>query len=199
MVAALTCMADLTGPGVEQVAASFWRRNRGALVASAGSDPVVRDRLVELFPAPRQVVDFTGEWIGILAATGVVDCSRRRPGPMAEPRRGPGCRPGGWAGSSYPRGPLSSAAPLPATVRPGRADGGTVAADGVPVDLFPEPVRVHDELDLLDLCLALDVPVADHGQRHLSFTRWRGGFGRATPAPDETWPPGPPQLRWREP
>ncbi|MFC8907249.1 hypothetical protein, partial [Micromonospora sp. NPDC057140] len=143
----------------------WWRAHLPAVTALAGRDPAVRGSLLDLMPTDR---DDLVTWLALLTDTGAL-AGLSDPGmpDAARPRDGAV----GWlrrflrrATSGYRPRRLPALYPLvermAGRLRAELADsGGTLAADG--------------DLDLLDLLLALDLPVAAPQERDtLDLAQW---------------------------
>ncbi|GAB2934908.1 DNA-binding protein [Micromonospora polyrhachis] len=151
-------------PVAAEAPAGWWKAHLPAVMALAGRDPAVRGSLLDLMPADR---DDLVMWLTLLADTGalaglsdpdVPDPARPQDGSV------------GWLRRIVKRAdpvryrPLRELYPLvermAARLRAELADSGaTLAVDG--------------DLDLLDLLLALDVPVAPPRERDtLNLAHW---------------------------
>ncbi|MFG3708723.1 hypothetical protein ACGF7U_28890 [Micromonospora sp. NPDC047670] len=151
-------------PVAAEAPAGWWKAHLPAVTALAGRDPAIRGSLLDLMPADR---DDLVAWLTVLADTGalaglsdpdVPDPARPRDGSV------------GWLRRFVSRAKLDSYRSLPqlyplvermaGRLRAELADSGeTLGADG--------------GLDLLDLLLALDLPVAPPKERDaLDLARW---------------------------
>ncbi|MFD3515712.1 hypothetical protein [Streptomyces sp. NPDC058657] len=170
-------VADLIGsPGVVRAPASFWAAYRSALVTLAQRDAAVRARLLGFFPESfgegGRDTDGDSAWLALLAECGaedlltaLPDASRpAHPAPGAHPAPSvPSVSPADWlarweahrrrnrATPDRSRQTLDLAARMAERLR----------ADGIPVELFHGRWQRNADLDLLDLCLASGIPVAE--------------------------------------
>ncbi|MFG3417591.1 hypothetical protein ACIBTZ_00805 [Micromonospora sp. NPDC049460] len=152
-------------PVAAEAPAGWWKAHLPAVTALAGRDPAIRGSLLDLMPADR---DNLVAWLAVLTDTGAL-------AGLSEPDVPDTARPQdgsvGWlrrfvsrAGSGYHRRRVPELYPLVERMadrlRAELADSGeTLAADG--------------DLDLLDLLLALDVPVAPPKEREaLDLAQW---------------------------
>ncbi|MBM9623742.1 hypothetical protein [Streptomyces zhihengii] len=163
-------VADLIGsPGVVRAPASFWTAYRPALVALAQRDTAVRARLLGFFPETfsesGRDVDGERDWLALLAESGAEDLLTALPDAAAPAPSdaAPTVSPADWlarweahrrrnrATSGRGRGTHELAARMTGRLR----------ADDRPVELFQGRWQRTADLDLLDLCLASGVPVAE--------------------------------------
>ncbi|MDG4818766.1 hypothetical protein O7628_25075 [Micromonospora sp. WMMD956] len=157
-------------PTVADAPAGWWRAHLPALAALAGRDPAVRGSLLDLMPTDR---DDLPSWLVLLTETGALAglCDPDAPD-AARPRDGVA----GWlrrfldrATSGYR--PLRLPALYPLVER---------MADRLRAELAErgETLPVGEDLDLLDLLLALDLPVAEPRQREtLDLAQWAKAGG----------------------
>ncbi|SCL71177.1 hypothetical protein GA0070606_5639 [Micromonospora citrea] len=157
-------------PVVAQAPAGWWKAHLPAVTALAGRDPAIRGRLLDLMPADR---DDLVAWLALLTDTGalagltdpdVPDAARPRDGVVGWLRRFVN-----RVHSGYHRRPLPQLYPLVERM-----------ADRLRAELADsgETLTVHEDLDLLDLLLALDVPVTPPKEREtLDLARWAGAGG----------------------
>jgi hypothetical protein len=157
-------------PVAAQAPAGWWKAHLPALTALAGRDPATRGSLLDLMPADR---DNLPMWLSLLADTGalaglydaeVPDAARPRDGAVGWLRR--------FVGRAEPRrhSPIPQLYPVVERI-----------ADRLRAELADsgETLAVADDLDLLDLLLALDVPVtAPEEGDLLSLARWAQVGGR---------------------
>ena len=161
----------LASPVVVRAVPGFWRGYRPALVRRARRDPSIRGRLLALLPdPPGWDSDMTDEWLELLEDTGA---SAGLTGPV-EPGAAPEGGPAGWlarlvasrAGRWYG---ASRSAPLLALVE---RMAPALRAAARPVDVFGGP-HARLDLDLVDLCLSLDIPPANAGEHYrLDLDGW---------------------------
>ncbi|ARI51128.1 hypothetical protein A6E92_02470 [Streptomyces sp. S8] len=180
-------VADLIGsPGVVRAPASFWTAYRPAVVALAQRDPAVRARLLGFFPETftengSRGADAERGWLTLLAESGAEDlltalpAASGAPGTAVASASGASGLPGSPAEGAPAVSPADWLARWEAHRRRNRATVGrsleTLAlvaraadrlrADGRPVELFQGRWQRNADLDILDLCLASGVPVAE--------------------------------------
>ncbi|WP_327708055.1 hypothetical protein OG912_03140 [Streptomyces sp. NBC_00464] len=167
-------VADLIGsPGVVRAPASFWTAYHSALIALAGRDAAVRARLLGFFPETfsENGQDADGErgWLALLAESGaedlltaLPDSSENAPSDSATPYD-PSVSPADWLArwEAHRRRHRGVAARSPQTLDLAARMADRLRADGRPVELFQGRWQRNADLDLLDLCLASGVPVAE--------------------------------------
>ncbi|MFF5771876.1 hypothetical protein ACFY8V_20145 [Streptomyces californicus] len=163
-------VADLVGsPGVVRAPGSFWSAYGSALTALARTDESVRARLLGFFPETfgEDGQDTEGEsgWLGLLAASGAEDMLTSLPEPATSDSAAPDASvsPADWLArwEAYRRRNRVTAGRSPRTLDLVTRMADRLRADGRPVDLFQGRWQRTADLDLLDLCLASGVPVAD--------------------------------------
>ncbi|MCK8678395.1 hypothetical protein [Streptomyces lichenis] len=184
-------VADLIGsPGVVRAPASFWAAYRPALLDLARRDAAVRARLLGFFPETftEGGGDGDGEhgWLALLAASGAEELLTALPGaPAADPGasgEAPAVSPAEWLGrwEAHRKGHRSTSGRSPRTLALVTRMAERLRADGRPVELFQGRWQRVADLDLLDLCLASGIPVADP----------------EAPGPDAARRPALPLVRW---
>ncbi|MER8267181.1 hypothetical protein ABT007_23645 [Streptomyces griseus] len=164
-------VADLIGsPGVVRAPASFWESYRTSLVDLARRDEAVRARLLGFFP---ETFDESGRdadgvpgWLALLAESGADDLLTALPGSSGDPTTdtaGPSVSPADWLArwEAHRRRSRVTSGRCPATLGLTARMTDRLRADGHPVDLFQGRWQRTADLDLLDLCLATGVPVAE--------------------------------------
>lgn len=156
----------LDAPAIERAPGAFWTAYQASLGRRAAADPALRTRLLGLFPAncPDDV------WLATLEAAGALDL-------LTAPAHGPeGADPAGWLGRFAAHRENRSwreTRRLPALLALVERMAPRLVADGVPVAFCGE--RDDVDLDLLDVCLACGVPVADpHEDVRLPVGHWLG-------------------------
>ncbi|MGW6202971.1 hypothetical protein ACWF9B_04890 [Streptomyces sp. NPDC055089] len=167
-------VADLIGsPGVVRAPASFWTAYRSALVALARRDAAVRARLLGFFPESfsESGRDSDGEsgWLALLAEAGVEDLLTALPDTSGTTASGPAAAgdpsvsPADWLArwEAHRRRHRATAGRSPQTLDLAARMADRLRADGRPVELFQGRWQRNADLDLLDLCLASGVPVAE--------------------------------------
>ncbi|MFG3136402.1 hypothetical protein ACGFZA_09270 [Streptomyces sp. NPDC048211] len=167
-------VADLIGsPGVVRAPASFWAAYRSGLVALARRDATVRARLLGFFPETFSEGgrDTDGErgWLALLAESGAEDLLTVLPDPsddapadMTVPSVA-SVSPADWLArwEAHRRRHRATAGRSPQTLDLAARMADRLRADGHPVELFQGRWQRNADLDLLDLCLASGVPVAE--------------------------------------
>lgn len=165
-------VADLIGsPGVVRAPASFWSAYRSALVALARRDAAVRVRLLGFFPETfsesRRDTEGERDWLTLLAESGaedllttLPDVSGNAPGAQSAD---PSVSPADWLTrwEAHRRRNRATAGRSPQTLDLAARMADRLRADGRPVELFQGRWQRTADLDLLDLCLASDIPVAE--------------------------------------
>ncbi|MFI2378623.1 hypothetical protein ACH5AO_26720 [Streptomyces sp. NPDC018964] len=166
-------VADLlASPAAVRAPASFWNTYRATLVVLAGQQPSVRGRLLEIMPAGLGRSTEDDEfWLALLSETGA---DRLLTG---ETETADGTDAADWLSRwSLHRkhgGTVSDRSPATLTLVERMAP--RLRERGRPVDLFTGRWHAGTDLDLLDLCLALDVPLAPPGDDtdvHIALDRW---------------------------
>ncbi|GAA3152274.1 DNA-binding protein [Nonomuraea roseoviolacea] len=157
-------------PATLRAATGWWRSHAPAVAALAQDDPAVRATLLEIMPEARDH-DMSVVWLEILESSGAVR-------ELAEGELRPADGVAGWLtrflafrDSPYGRPPRLPA--LYALVeRLGEQLRSELTAAG-------RTLKAQEDVDLLDLLLAMDVPVADPGEHHwLWLEHWAGGDER---------------------
>ncbi|MEY9490811.1 hypothetical protein RKD26_006605 [Streptomyces calvus] len=165
-------VADLiASPAAVRAPASFWNTYRATLVLLAGQRPDVRSRLLEIMPAG--LGRSTGDdefWLALLAETGA---DRLLTG--EDPADGVDTADwlSRWALHRKHGG--SAGGRSPATLALVERMAPRLRAQGRPVDLFTGRWHAGADLDLLDLCVAEDVPLtlpAADQDVHLPVSQW---------------------------
>ncbi|MGW1060293.1 hypothetical protein [Micromonospora rubida] len=156
-------------PVAAEAPAGWWKAHLSAVTALAGRDPAIRGSLLDLMPADR---DNLVMWLALLADTGALaglsDPDVPEP---ARPRDGSA----GWLRRFVSRAQLDRyRAPrelYPLVERMAARLCAELADSG-------EALAAADDLDLLDLLLALDVPVAPPKERDtLNLAQWASAEG----------------------
>jgi len=162
-------VADLIGsPGVVRAPASFWAAYRPALIALARRDATVRARLLGFFPETfgESGRDADGEsgWLALLAESGAEDLLTALPdtSESASPSD-PSVSPADWLArwEAHRRRNRVTSGRSPQTLDLAARMADRLRADERPVELFQGRWQRTADLDLLDLCLASGVPVAE--------------------------------------
>ncbi|MDJ1640595.1 hypothetical protein [Streptomyces pakalii] len=156
-------VADLIGsPGVVRAPASFWSTYASALTALAREDASVRARLLGFFPETfsENGRDTDGEsgWLALLADTGAEELLTALPA-SADAAVSPADWLARW--EAYRRRNRATSGRSPRTLDLTARMTDRLRADGRPVELFQGRWQPTADLDLLDLCLASGVPVAE--------------------------------------
>ncbi|MFD4760922.1 hypothetical protein ACFWOJ_19120 [Streptomyces sp. NPDC058439] len=166
-------VADLIGsPGVVRAPASFWTAYRPAVVALAHRDPAVRARLLGFFPqtfTENGGRDGDGErgWLALLAESGAEELLTALPDASgtsgASGEDAPSVSPADWLArwEAHRRRDRATAGRSPETLALVARAADRLRADQRPVELFQGRWQRTADLDILDLCLASGVPVAE--------------------------------------
>ncbi|MFJ8864031.1 hypothetical protein ACIRD8_37260 [Streptomyces sp. NPDC102451] len=162
-------MADLiASPGIVRAPASFWTAYRPALVTLARREAAVRVRLLGFFPETfsESGRDVDGEhgWLVLLAESGAEDLLTALPNTSASAALcDPSVSPADWLArwEAHRRRNRVTAARSPQTLDLAVRMANRLRADGRPVELFQGRWQRNADLDLLDLCLASGIPVAE--------------------------------------
>lgn len=178
-------VADLIGsPGVVRAPASFWTAYRPAVVALAHRDPAVRARLLGFFPetfTENGGRDADGErgWLALLAESGAEELLTTLALPDHPDASGasgedaPSVSPADWLGrwEAHRRRSSATADRSPETLALVARAADRLRADGRPVELFQGRWQRTADLDILDLCVASGIPVAEPGDEGLGATQ----------------------------
>ncbi|MET9050860.1 hypothetical protein ABZW50_06830 [Streptomyces bacillaris] len=182
-------VADLIGsPGVVRAPASFWTAYRPAVVALAQQDPAVRARLLGFFPETftengSRGADAERGWLTLLAESGAEDLLTALPAASGAPGTvvasasasgasglpgspgevAPAVSPADWLArwEAHRRRNRATVGRSPETLALVARAADRLRADGRPVELFQGRWQRNADLDILDLCLASGVPVAE--------------------------------------
>ncbi|CAM5306568.1 hypothetical protein [Streptomyces atroolivaceus] len=162
-------VADLIGsPGIVRAPASFWAAYRAALIALARRDAAVRARLLGFFPETfsesGQGTDGESGWLTLLAEAEAEDLLTGLPGAsQTDSSSDASVSPADWLArwEAHRRRNRATAARSPQTLDLAARMADRLRADGRPVELFQGRWQRTADLDLLDLCLASGVPVAE--------------------------------------
>ncbi|EKX64932.1 hypothetical protein [Streptomyces ipomoeae] len=164
----------LSLPATLRAAAGWWKGHRTALVALAEREPRVRGTLLDLIPAG-QDKEMPALWLGLLGASGATaglwDAS------LPEEER-PGDGTAGWLKRflEFRKQSWRASERLPELYPLVER-----AADALRADLVAagEGLKVTQDVDLLDLLLSLDMPVADpRKSTMLLLGQWAAGEGQ---------------------
>ncbi|WNI21490.1 hypothetical protein [Streptomyces sp. ITFR-16] len=186
-------VVDLIGsPGVVRAPASFWTAYRSSLVALALRDTAVRTRLLGFFPEnfseSGRDTDGERDWLALLAESGaeelltaLPDTSDSAAAATAAPAE-PSVSPADWLArwEAHRRRNRVTSGRSPQTLGLAARMADRLRADGRSVELFQGRWQRTADLDLLDLCLASGVPVAEPDDQ----------------GPDTTQSPGLPLGSW---
>ncbi|MFC8226480.1 hypothetical protein [Streptomyces sp. NPDC057287] len=181
-------MADLiSSPGIVRAPASFWTAYRSALVALALRDAAVRARLLDFFPETfsESGEDKEGEqgWLVLLAESGAEDLLTALPDdPDSAATRDPSVSPADWIArwEAHRRRNRVTSGRSPQTLDLAIRMADRLCADGRPVELFQGRYQRTADLDLLDLCLASGIPVAEPDDQ-------AGGTAQGSAVPLGAW------------
>ncbi|KOV27630.1 hypothetical protein AB0420_34005 [Streptomyces caelestis] len=166
-------VADLlASPAAVRAPASFWNAYRATLVLLAGRRPDVRGRLLEIMPAGlgRSTED-DESWLALLAETGADRLLTGEDGETDAVDAADWLT--RWALHRKHGGTVGDRSP--ATLALVERMAARLRDQGRPVDLFTGRWHAGADLDLLDLCVAQDVPLARPGAGtdvHLDLGRW---------------------------
>ncbi|MFD5692138.1 hypothetical protein [Streptomyces rubiginosohelvolus] len=159
-------VADLIGsPGVVRAPASFWATYGSALIALARADASVRARLLGFFPETfsENGRDTDGEsgWLALLADSGAEELLTALP--ASSDSADAAVSPADWLArwEAYRRRNRATSGRSPRTLDLATRMTDRLRVDGRPVELFQGRWQPTADLDLLDLCLASGVPVAE--------------------------------------
>ncbi|MFF2625525.1 hypothetical protein ACFVUN_07100 [Kitasatospora griseola] len=166
----------LSSPAVGRTPAAVWKSWRGALIDLARRDAAVRARLLEILPTPTGAKDDAGtdaDWLTLLQESGAEQLLTDPRATGTEPaarwlRRWTDHLDRGWRSRPACAATLALAGRMAERLR----------TEGVPVELVPNHPTA---LNLLDLLLAEQVPVADPPDTvSVSLVPWleHGGPGR---------------------
>lgn len=166
-------VADLiASPAAVRAPASFWNTYRATLVVLAGQRPAVRGRLLEIMPAGLGRSTEDDEfWLALLAETGADRLLTGEDGAVDAADAADWLS--RWALHRKHGGTVSDRSPATLTLVERMAP--RLRDQGRPVDLFTGRWHAGADLDLLDLCVAQDVPLAPPGADadvHLDLGRW---------------------------
>ncbi|MFI2780797.1 hypothetical protein [Streptomyces sp. ALB3] len=162
-------VADLiVSPGIVRAPASFWTAYRSALVTTALGDTAVRVRLLGFFPETfsesGRETDGEDGWLELLAESGAEDLLTALPDVSGSAAPGdPSVLPADWVArwETHRRRNRATAGRSPRTLELVTRMADRLRADGRPVELFQGRWQRTADLDLLDLCLAYEIPVAE--------------------------------------
>ncbi|MEV6107384.1 hypothetical protein AB0M28_22145 [Streptomyces sp. NPDC051940] len=169
-------LADLLpSPAVVRAPGTFWKAYLPALVALAQQQPEVRRRLLEIMPAGLGYDSGSEDaWLEMLAETGTEELL------TGAPREG--LAPAEWLAdwSAFLKSGYGGRWRSPRTYALVERMAERLRADGVPVDLYRgSGWRQRMDLDLLDVLLTHEVPVADppaDRDQLLELDQWFGGI-----------------------
>ncbi|MER5986877.1 hypothetical protein [Streptomyces sp. NPDC001787] len=177
-------VADLIGsPGVVRAPASFWAAYRSALIALARRDTAVCARLLGFFPETLsesgQDTDDESGWLALLAEAGAEDLLTALPDASGSAPSDAAARsvsPADWLArwEGYRRSNRATSGRSPQTLDLAARMADRLRADGRPVELFQGRWQRTADLDLLDLCLASGVPVAEPDDQDTGTSRSPG-------------------------
>ncbi|UWP85045.1 hypothetical protein Dfulv_12775 [Dactylosporangium fulvum] len=144
----------LAAPSILRAPAGFWTAYRPTLVRIARRDPEIRGRLLGMFPkeCPADV------WLDLLDEAGVTEALTGPAGGVPAAAESPD-GPAGWLARLDRHRATWRRKRLPALLVLAERMAGRLRSDGVPVELCRSRQLV--DLDLVDTCLALGVPLAE--------------------------------------
>ncbi|MEU4264376.1 hypothetical protein ACYCCF_28645 [Streptomyces argenteolus] len=175
-------VADLIGsPGIVRAPASFWTAYRSALVTLAQREAAVRARLLGFFPETfsesGRDTDCEHGWLVLLAESGAEDLLTALPGTSDSAAPGdPSVSPADWIArwEAHRRRNRATTGRSPQTLDLAARMAHRLRADGRPVELFQGRWQRTADLDLLDLCLASGIPVAEPDDQDTGTTQRPG-------------------------
>ncbi|MFB7654278.1 MULTISPECIES: hypothetical protein [unclassified Streptomyces] len=165
-------VADLvSSPAAVRAPASFWTAYRATLTVLAERRPAVRERLLEIMPAGLDRNAKSDEfWLALLTECGA---DRLLTGEDTAVVVDAADWLGRWA--AHRKHGASTCDSSPATLALVSRMAARLRTDGRTVDLFTGRRQVGADIGLLDLCVALNIPLAlpDPGTEvHLGLERW---------------------------
>ncbi|MFD3561509.1 hypothetical protein ACFWVU_17785 [Streptomyces sp. NPDC058686] len=172
-------LADLlASPAVVRAPGTFWTAYRPALLVLATQEPAVRERLLEIMPTGYGHDNGSeADWLELLAETGA---EQLLTDPAPDPA--PAVDAGDWLSrwSTHLKGGWRGVRRSPMTYQLVERMAARLRAEGRPVDLFRgRGWRSWADLDLIDVCLASGVAVADPAPRAdghgIGLDEWFGG------------------------
>lgn len=184
-------VAELLGSGsITHAPLSFWKSARAALVAAATESRAVAADLLHVFPSvsSEHATEFDGFWLTLLTDAGAFALLAGRDAAAEATDEAEADRPAKGEGQAAPRaaewfsrwGQYRQGSSwrrrgrLVAELELVERFAAQLAAEGEPVRLSAEAGHSSVMLDLLDVCLANEVPVADPHERwtHLDLPGW---------------------------
>ncbi|MDD9381245.1 hypothetical protein M8Z33_32255 [Streptomyces sp. ZAF1911] len=163
----------IASPSIVRAPASFWTAYRPTLVALAAARPEIRIRLLEIMPAGLGDDRKADEaWLSLLAETGADAL-------LTDMRSTDGVDPADWLSrwALHRKHGSSSSQRCERTLALVERMAPRLRADGRPADLFQGRWHAGADLDLLDACVAWDIPVTEPAAGanvHLPLERWIG-------------------------
>ncbi|MBN6056089.1 DNA-binding protein [Nonomuraea sp. RK-328] len=157
-------------PATLRAATGWWKSHAPAIAALAQDDPAVRATLLEIMPEARDH-DMPGVWLEILETSGAA-------GELAEGLLRPADGIAGWLTRflQFRDSPYGRAPRLPRLCALVERLGDRLRSELTDAG---RTLRPQEDVDLLDLLLSLDVPIADPGEHHwLWLERWADGEER---------------------
>lgn len=174
-------VADLlASPAAVRAPASFWNTYRATLAALAEERPDVRVRLLEIMPAGLRRSPKDDEfWLALLAETGADRLLTGESGSERGTGSADGVDPADWLSrwSLHRKHGGPGGGRSPATLALVERMAPRLRAHGRPVDLFTGRWRAVADLDLLDLCVAEDVPLTRGTGAQLGLGGWMQDTG----------------------
>ncbi|WP_432748204.1 hypothetical protein [Streptomyces sp. NBC_00056] len=170
-------LADLlASPAVVRAPGTFWTAYRPTLLVLAAQEPAVRERLLEIMPTGFGHENGSeGDWLELLAETGADQL-------LTDPAPDAAVDAGDWLArwSTHLKGGWRGVRRSPMTYGLVERMAARLRAEGRPVDLFRgRGWRSWADLDLIDVCLASGVAVADPAPRTdghgIGLDDWFGG------------------------
>ena len=176
-------LAELLGlPSTLRAPAGWWKAHRSALIALAKRAPAVRRALLDTMPTNNDA-EIPAVWLDLLVESGTTDVLHRAD---ATDEERPADGTAGWLRRfqkvRQSAGWWSKRHPLPALYRLVDACADRLRAEltqNTATGDKPAPLDVPDDVNLLDLFLALGLPVADPAESTwLSLEQWSEGEGQ---------------------
>ncbi|NUW37348.1 DNA-binding protein [Nonomuraea sp. SMC257] len=157
-------------PATLRAATGWWKSHAPAVTALAQADPAVRATLLEIMPEARDH-DMPAVWLEILEFSGAMR-------ELAEGELRPADGVAGWLTRflAFRDRPYGRPPRLPALYALVERLGGPLRTE---LTAAGRTFKALEDVDLLDLLLSMDVPVADPGEHHwLVLEHWAGSEER---------------------
>ncbi|MFD5142851.1 hypothetical protein [Streptomyces sp. NPDC058401] len=161
----------ITSPSIVRAPASFWTAYRPTLVTLAAARPEIRTRLLEIMPTGLGNDRKADEaWLSLLAETGADTL-------LTDAESRDGVDPADWLSrwALHRKHGSSSSERCARTLALVERMAPRLRADGRTVDLFQGRWHAGADLDLLDACVAWDIPVTEPAAGANVHPRWSAG------------------------